>query len=163
MFPKIVKTGLVSANMIYQEGLILFGVQKSEVELGDYNRINQLISELNKTKKHGRSKIGLAFAYDDDPRELIEIPEVCRYVAQIFATCPHLLYFLSPDTDAIRTYVLCMVGARVINKSGGMAQLDTNEEAFNAKIKELADATVLYGAQVGDALGARTHLAEIGV
>ncbi|MEL7608128.1 MAG: hypothetical protein AAGU74_01320 [Bacillota bacterium] len=163
MFPRIVKTGLVSAEMLRQEELFLFQVQKTEAESGDYVRIDQLIGELNKAKKHGRSKVGLAFGYDDDPRELIEIPEVCQYVTQIFSTCPHLLYFLLPDPDAIRTFVFCMIGARVTGRSGGTAHLEANEDAFNAKVKELADAVVSYGARIGDAHGARAHLAEIGI
>ena len=163
MLPKIITTGLVSADMIRREPMFLFQIQKAEVEAGNYDRIGQLIGELNKARRHGRSKVGLPFAYDDDPRELFEIHEVCQYVERIFEICPHMLYFLLPDPDAIRCFIWCMLDAKIVSRTARRIQTDVSKDAFGGKIKELSDSVVAYGAKVGDLQGARMHLAEIGL
>ena len=162
MRPQIIKTGIVTAAMIDGQSVFLFEVQKTEVEAADHARIDQLIGELRKAAKRGRASIGLSFAYDDDPRELFEIPEVAAYVKHIFAECPHIVYYLLPDQGAIRTWLFCLAGARIKNKNTVLARMDVDQKRFAELCAAVAAATQAYGDAVGDSAGARRHLAEIG-
>lgn len=85
------------------------------------------------------------------------------YVSKLFAKRPHLIYFLVPDTNALRTFLFCMINVRVVSRSGESVQLDSSEQDFNAKLKDLVDAALSYGAKLGDIAGAREHLAMFGI
>lgn len=45
--------------------------------------------------------------YDDDPRELSEIPEVRAFFAKFYEVWPHWLYFI--DTRSLSTIVYCIL------------------------------------------------------
>lgn len=152
--PIIIRHGKVTAEMFDGESLLIFEVQKKEVKNSDYERINGLIAALNTAKSKARGKIALSFAYDDDVRELCEIPEVVAYAKKIFEMCPHLTYFLMPDLNAIRAFVLCMINAKVKSRKGGYAQIDTDMAEYMAKVQQLIHEIKKYGQTINDVSGA---------
>jgi hypothetical protein len=75
-------------------------VSREQVESGDTSSVLALIAarEEEARRRHPGSQI-MAFSvsgYDDDPRELFQIPEVRRWFTVLDEAVPHLLYFLSP-------------------------------------------------------------------
>jgi len=65
-----------------------------------------------------QGKVELMFAgYDDDRRELFEIPEVRTYVAELDAALPDLLYFARTEepTHGLRMFALCQIAVRWAN------------------------------------------------
>lgn len=163
MFPKIIKTSKVTADMICNEDLILYEIQKDEVEKSDYSRITQLFNELNKAKIKGRSKIVISFAYNDDTRELYEIPEVVKYIKDIFKIFPHLVYFLLPNQQTLLSFIFCLIDAKVLSKSNEKAQINVDESLFKAKLNEIADYVKTYGEYIDDIEGANKVLHEFGI
>jgi len=163
MIPKIIRTEIVTAKMIRNNEMILFQVQKHEINEKNHTRIDQLVGELNKAKRHGRSKVSLSFAYDDDPRELFEIENVCEYVKRTLEKCPHLFYFHIPDQLAFGTFVRCIVGCKVESRTPQSIQLNMDMAAYRKKIKELSDAMISYGTKINDLQGARNQLHALGV
>ena len=59
--------------------------------------------------------------WNDDPRELYEIPEVRTFLHRLDAEWPYWLYFLSTELETLRIVTLCLCDA---GKAGvGLAQI----------------------------------------
>lgn len=162
MYPEIFGTETISADMIRRENLILYGIQKREVESADYTRVTHLFGELAKAGQQGRGKVGLAFAYDNDPRELYEIPEVVSYVKKIFELCPHLIYFLLPDQVTVKTFLFCLADAKISSITHGTAHLDVDRQVFAEIAAKIIRNVMEYGASIGDSDGAAEVLDTLG-
>ena len=57
--------------------------------------------------------------YTDDPVELVEIPEVCRYFQSLHETWPFGLYFFDPNLDTLQLLVWCNASARLAHDEDG--------------------------------------------
>lgn len=59
-----------------------------------------------------KSRVSLVIGgYDDDPRELFEIPEVCRYLHGIDQEWSFWFFFLSPSDGSIKLAGMCLASA----------------------------------------------------
>jgi len=66
-----------------------------------------------------RGGIVISFSgYDDDPRELYEIPEVRKYVSALDAAFPYLFYFCSLSNPTLRVFAMCT--CKVTKVAGGV-------------------------------------------
>ena len=73
----------------------------------------------------GRGKIAISFSgYDDDPRELYEIPEVRKYVSALDTAFPYLFYFCFLSYPTIRVFTMCTCK---VKKVPGGETLDQND------------------------------------
>lgn len=59
--------------------------------------------------------------YDDDPRELFQIPEVCHYLCGIDREWPFWFFFLAPDDGSIKLVGMCLASA--VSVSPGKAYI----------------------------------------
>lgn len=67
--------------------------------------------------------------YDQDPRELFEIPEVIAFVDDLHARWPYALYFLSREGHGLHTLQVCLARAEIVREArDGVARikLDAN-------------------------------------
>jgi hypothetical protein len=74
-------------------------VDRADVENGSIEttlRVLQRLFETGETVKRFRGRVEVAFhGYNEDPRELYEIEEVCRYVVLLDQVFPYWFYFAS--------------------------------------------------------------------
>jgi hypothetical protein len=87
-------------------------VSREEVELGDASStlatLRQLIATRN-TALRFQGSVDLAFhGYDADPRELYEIPEVCRFCMRLDEGFPFWFFFLSTQRDVLKILTFCL-------------------------------------------------------
>ena len=62
-----------------------------------------------------QGKVAVLFeGYDDDPREVYEIPEVRRFCATLDRRFPYWFYFLTTVTDNLKVMTFCLVRVKVI-------------------------------------------------
>jgi hypothetical protein len=123
-------------NPIYaQTGVDWVGVTVSrrEVESRDVAPALQVLESLlydAETVRAFRGRAGLAFhGYDDDPRELYQIPEVRRFVAELDSRFPYWFYFLSTGNDMLKMIAFCLCRTRPV--SAGLASPDQQDlQAF---------------------------------
>ncbi|MFY9619729.1 MAG: chlororespiratory reduction 6 domain-containing protein [Pyrinomonadaceae bacterium] len=92
---------------------IVILIAREEVESQDISRIlsmlKTLLSNPETAKKHFE-KIDIAFhGYDDDTRELFEIPEVRNSVFKLDEAFPYWFYFLSKNALGLQALVLCFL------------------------------------------------------
>ena len=84
-----------------------------------------------------KGRLSLVIAgYETDPRELFEIPEVCRYLRALDEQWPFWLFFFNQVDDSIKLIALCLASS--IEVVPGAAHIDPNglrrfmERAFTA-------------------------------
>lgn len=104
--------------------LIALEIDQSTVGSLDTSGIRSFLRETPanaKTLRSLRGRCALLFsAYDNDPREVWQIPEARRYVQKVDAEIPHLLYFLVPHTQAGQfvLWLSCMLPYKVVDNGG---------------------------------------------
>ncbi len=105
-----------------REGTVLFRKQPStlfivvsrkEVETADVTpalaTLRQLIGSPKQAREHFE-RVDIGFhGYDEDSRELFEIPEVRNYVYQLDEQFPFWLYFLSKHLRGLQCLLLCFL------------------------------------------------------
>ena len=92
---------------------IVIVIAREEVESQDISRaLSMLKAPLStpETAKEHFEKIDIAFhGYDDDTRELFEIPEVRTFVFKLDEAFPYWFYFLSKNDLGLQALVLCFM------------------------------------------------------
>lgn len=99
---------------LFEASTVLYGFDEIDVSDKDTSRPRAFFDRLLKTKALAASTMGKIelsfFGYDDDPRELFEIPEVRDYVKALDAIFPELFFFAVPEEPAstLRLFGLCV-------------------------------------------------------
>lgn len=109
-------------NPIYaQTGVdsVLVVVSRQETESLDitpaFNVLQTLLYDAD-TVRMFQGKASIAFhGYDNDSRELYQIPEVRQYLAELDSKFPYWFYFLSTDHDMLKMIAFCLCRTRKID------------------------------------------------
>jgi hypothetical protein len=98
---------LVSGKM----KVLLFAFTREEVEAADISGVVDRLNELVATRESAmaaKQRIALFTGdYDDDARELAEIPEVRVFIQRIFAACPFIFFLAFPASTTLATFADC--------------------------------------------------------
>ena len=85
---------------------------REQIEAGDIEEPLALLRELAGHPRKAMAACGrmslIADGYDDDPRELFEIPEVRRYLKALDARWPYWFFFLSQADESIKLLESCL-------------------------------------------------------
>ena len=85
-----------SVLQVKKAELLFYSVSKREVTNKDYKRIINSLDILKDAGKEAKSKLFLVFdGYDNDKREIYEIPEIRDFVKYIYDKYKYLFYFLT--------------------------------------------------------------------
>jgi hypothetical protein len=108
---------------------LLVGVSRVQAETHDVATIVSILRSVlydAETVRAFQGKVSLGFdGYDDDPREVYEIPEVRRFVSALDAEFPYWFYFLITDNEILKTITFCM--CQITKPSPGRIKLEPNE------------------------------------
>src|SRR5215212_1226054 len=92
---------------------IVVVVTRQEVESQAITRPLGILEALLASPETARNhfeKIGIAFhGYDDDTRELFEIPEVRNFIFKLDEAFPYWFYFLSKNDPGLQAIILCFM------------------------------------------------------
>ena len=139
-----------SVSQVKKAEMLFFSVSKREVINKDYKRIINSLEIFKEAGTEAKSKLFLVFdGYNNDKREIYEIPEIRNFVKYIYNKYKYLFYFLTTidnnrsiiyacinDLEVIHTDNNPIVGVRIIpNKK-------TEDEITNAMIE--------YGTKIGE-------------
>ncbi len=96
---------------------LLIEIARDEVEAGDIAPVLQQLEFMTETRElaeRWEGRIAVVFnGWDDDPREVIEIPEVRRYFADLTEAWPYWLHFIEKVGDTLpRVLGLLCLGHR---------------------------------------------------
>lgn len=109
-------------------GDIIFDVSRKQAEDCDIDDNLKNLTFFLKNRENvvkGRGKTAISFSgYDNDPRELYEIPEVRKYISTLDNAFPYLFYFCSLSYPTLRVFAMCT--CKVTKVAGGVI-LDQND------------------------------------
>lgn len=95
-------------------------VQRIEIERGLFRPFQRIFERLSATREAilgARNKVEVSVSgYDDDSRELFQIPEVRQWVTSMVEATKYLAYFLQlgPEARAIHLIIACVCEAEVV-------------------------------------------------
>lgn len=87
--------GYVTAEDIRDDGMLMFFLSRNEVEVCSTYRMEQQIAELRKLGTDAKNIMAICFmGYDNDPREVYDIPAVHEYLCKLLKNVPELFYYI---------------------------------------------------------------------
>lgn len=107
---------------------VVFVISRQQVEALDFDEPLDFLHSLVPTAHphHAwayKGRLSLVIAgYETDPRELFEIPEVCRYLRALDEQWPFWLFFFNQVDDSIKLIALCLASS--IEVVPGAAHID---------------------------------------
>jgi hypothetical protein len=114
-------------------------VRRVEIEMGyvrAFQRIFERLSVSGAVARDAVNKVEFFIdGYDEDPRELYEIPEVVAWLDAATAAVKNLIFFLRKDEDAQGLRLICLCRARAEVVDAGRARL-TNPLALKDFMNE---------------------------
>ena len=104
--------------------LIFYQFSRDKVERGDFTHFLSLyafdkLPTGRRLRQLMNSMVFCIEGYDDDPREIHDIPEIRRFYLAFHQAWPYWLYFCNLETDTLRAMVLCCMDGIVSIKVDG--------------------------------------------
>ncbi len=109
-------------NTLYKSDIGSYLIDKKGVEELDFKPLEQLLKQLTRTKKssvQNRNKTFVGFwGYDEDPREIYEIPEIRKWYSHGLEMGFPWFYLLTTTGYgmAIMTFLLCCANFEIVKK-----------------------------------------------
>ena len=109
------------------EDSVILGIHREQIEVFD---LESSLSFLRTLVPSSDPQFALSYkggvslvigGYDDDPREIFEIPEVCRYLHEIDREWPFWFFFLNPSDGSLKLAGMCLASA--VSVSPGKAYI----------------------------------------
>lgn len=111
--------------------VLRFQVSRKEIELCSTKRALKWLHQLVSTRSiawENRNCLALEVSgYDQDPRELCQIPEVCSFFKKIHKSWPFWFFFSTHLDHTLTVLESCIVGAEQIQE--GVLQVRTDDSA----------------------------------
>jgi hypothetical protein len=100
---------------------IFFGIPHDDVQACDTTTVLTALNSFLETQERvawGRGRITLIFeGFDDDPRDVWNIPEIRRYIEKLDEQFPYWFYFADLDAHTLKVLALCL--CRVVKVGNG--------------------------------------------
>lgn len=112
------------------EELVLLEISRPTIERGQVAAILTRLLALTDTREHilayqGRVSFMIS-GFDDDPRELPEVPSVRRFVAQLSIEWPHWLWFLLRNSGAVPLWMALLCDIEIIRNPDNPGEYGTD-------------------------------------
>lgn len=117
-----------------EPAILVLAISRSDIVSGNIasvmERLHVLTDSADNIRRYRECLVFQVEGYDDDPRELPEIPEVRAFFRQLVAEWPHWLWFLQRGMGAIGLLMSLLCEVTVIRNMGGGfgTQLENMEE-----------------------------------
>lgn len=118
------------------EDIIIYQFSRDKAERGDFRNFLSLYG-LDKLPTGRRLRLlmnSFVFCiegYDDDPREIHDIPEIRRFYSAFHDAWPYWLYFCNLDSDILRSMVMCCMDSIVSIKVDGQPHVGVEYDPLN--------------------------------
>ena len=105
---------------------VLLLISRQAIESGNVGVIAQRLRLLNASREdiwRYRSQVCLVIdGYQDDPRALVDMPQVRAFIRTLNKVWPYWAYFLNHVDESIKIYLSCLCGA--VYPGGGAVEID---------------------------------------
>lgn len=104
-----------------QTDQLVIEVDKARVKHRDIEFHVRIFRELERSNVNMKNKIIFLFnEYDDDPRELYEVPEVRKWLTRLIKSKPNILYFLNEEAGTLRLVLSCIFECQVVSSTADL-------------------------------------------
>ena len=141
---------LTEEEIIDESAIITLTISKEEVETLDCTKIEKILETLSIHQCEKSNRFVVGFEYDNDSREIYEIPEICKYIKTVFGKHKYMFYYIVSSESPGRVFFYCLAGVRVVGTNGGNAQFvpkDIGE--FVKTAKDIKQNTLDYSNLIG--------------
>ena len=110
-------------DIIVDHNHFLFIIGRDEVEALDTSSARGFFDRIKSTRElaeHCQGKIEISFhGYDQDPRELFEIPEVRKFAPELSAALPELFFFAytGERSHGLKTIAMCLTKVKKLSNT----------------------------------------------
>jgi len=110
-------------DIIVEHDHFLFIIDREEIERLDIANVRDFFDRLRTTRElaaHCQGKVELIFyGFDNDPRELFEIPEVRKFIPVLSSALPELFFFArtGEHSHTLQTFALCLTEVRIQSRT----------------------------------------------
>ena len=105
---------------------VILMVSRTAVERDDLASVLGRLKLLSATREDAwlyRGQLSIVFeGYEDDPRELVDVPEVRRFVVRLNAAWPYWAFFMNQLDSTISLWLACLCGKTF--PGSGQVELD---------------------------------------
>lgn len=139
--PEVVVTDAAGFAHNVEPALIMLEISKADVDSGNLasalDRLHILTDSAENTRLYRESLTFSVCGYDNDPRELVEIPEVREFFQKLTAEWPHWLWFLVHGFGSIGLLMALLCKVRVIHATDSYGtEFESKAEVAN-KMRDL--------------------------
>ena len=105
---------------------VVLMISRREVDAGDIasvlSRLRPFLATREEAWRYRGQMTLIVDGYNDDPRELVDIPAVRSFLRQLEASWPHWAYFFNQVDDSIKLLLSCAAGHRFLGR--GAVEMD---------------------------------------
>lgn len=132
--------------------LLFLTIDRKSIETSNLKDIDDSLNHFIKNGvRNFKSKLAIQVdGYDDDPREIFEIPDVKVYYTKVFAKYPHLMYFLSPYQSSDAWVLCCLCDTYQITTKAGAQDMNLKMKFDDTLLNYLIDRTAFFMTNVGE-------------
>lgn len=126
-----------------EAALVVVEIARSEIERHHFaptlDKLRGLTDTPERVKKYRDSVAFMVAGYDDDPRELFEIPEVRTFFQSVTIEWPHWLWFLTREENANQLGMLfsLLCGAQWVDPADKSKRYFVNERALALQVEDM--------------------------
>ncbi|UII19616.1 chlororespiratory reduction 6 domain-containing protein [Fulvivirga ligni] len=118
-------------NLGEEHKLINLVISREDIEEFDFTNIYGALMEMHENPRKFYNKLCiLIHGYDNDPRELHELPEIRDYLDFLDRSFPYWFYYLNHDFpkhySPLALFVTCLCPIEDIQKSSGVSLIQFN-------------------------------------
>jgi hypothetical protein len=128
---------------IEDDVLVVLDISRREVDSGKIasalERLHVLTDSVENVRRHREALVFQIGGYDNDPRELPEIPEVRAFFHRLVEEWPHWLWFLHRGVGAIGLLLALLCDVRVVRGAGSYGTEFLNQAQLAAAVADLLD------------------------
>jgi len=121
--PKIIITDAAGLSENTEKAFLVLAISREEIESGNFasalDRLHVMTDSAANVLRYRESMVFQVHGYDEDLRELPEIPEVRDYFKRLTQQWPHWLWFLFRGTGSIALLLSLLCEIRVIRNVDG--------------------------------------------
>ncbi|GFZ32728.1 hypothetical protein CSC2_32540 [Clostridium zeae] len=130
--------------------LHLMILNKNYIEALDLQEIDKMLNVFKRTgiKKYKNNIVFQIDGYNDDPREIFEIPEIKAFFKKVFDKYPYMLYFLSNINSNDAWVLACLCNKHQTCSIVGKRNIDLKMQFDNNVLSQILNQTVAYMMQI---------------
>lgn len=123
-----------------EPAIVVLSILREHIETGYaaslLERLHILTDSAEKTRLYRDSVAISVDGYDEDPRELCEIPEVREYFQKVTTEWPHWLWFLNREMGSVSLIISMLCKVKVEKIEGGF---NTHVESIPDMVSKVSD------------------------